>query len=225
MSYQPAYPPPQAWATQPPAPEYDGREYAALTPNLRTRSDPGARYDDAPGVPTSTPALRTPRTGLDRWSMSNWALIRQPDPYVAAGIASAPQSLASGGMLGGSQAGLRIAYNLNRAVAVNVRFSAPVDRQKLVGEAALGISWQPLAKVPVRLIAERRQALGKNGGRSDFALLAEGGVYGLPMPMDFTLDGYAQGGVVGIQARDLFADAGFAFTRPFMTRFALGAGA
>ncbi len=224
-AYQRAYAPPPTWAPEPAEVEYDGREYASLAPNLRTRARGGALFGDAPGVPTSTPTMKPPRIGPDRWSVSSWALMRQPDPLAAVTVGTAPQSLASGGVLGGSQAGMRVTYHLSPALALNARFSAPVDQQKVAGEGAFGISWQPLLKVPVRLIAERRQRLGKGGGRSDFALLAEGGVYGQLMPMNFTLEGYAQAGVVGITARDMFADGGFAFTRPFLTRFALGAGA
>jgi hypothetical protein len=222
------YAEPASWAP-PPAPlsEYDGREYAELDEFPGTRRRSGTIFGDAPGTPTFTPELKPARTGLDRWSVSSWALMRQTDPLLAAssGGVSQPVSLASSGTLGGSQAGIRVAYNFSRAIAANLRVSAPIDRQKAAGEAALGISWRPLAKVPLRFIAERRQALGSGGGRSDFALLAEGGVYGQPMPWGAQLEGYAQAGVVGIRDRDLFADGGFAVTRPLLRRFAIGGGA
>jgi hypothetical protein len=94
------------------------------------------------------------------------------------------------------------------------------------GEGSLGISWQPLKALPVRLLAERRQRLGSalGGGRDAFALLAEGGLYERPLPFGFTLDGYGQAGVIGANRRDLFADGALTATYPFMPRFAIGAG-
>lgn len=134
-------------------------------------------------------------------------------------------SLSPTGMLGGSQAGTRLTYRFNPALSASLRISGPVDRQKFAGEAALGLSWQPLQSVPVRLLAERRHAIGEGAGRNAFALLAEGGVYDRSLPYQFRLDGYAQTGVVGMRNRDLFADGGLTVTRPMLGRFALGAGA
>jgi hypothetical protein len=94
------------------------------------------------------------------------------------------------------------------------------------GEGAIGISWQPLGALPVRLLAERRQRIGPalGGGRDAFALMAEGGVYQRPVPFGLTLDGYGQAGVVGAMRRDLFADGALTATYPFMPRFAIGGG-
>ena len=44
------------------------------------------------------------------------------------------------------------------------------------------------------------------------------------MPLGFTLDGYAQGGLVGFNSRDLFVDGGIAFTRPIYRQFSGGFG-
>ena len=172
-----------------------------------------------------------PRSGFDRLSLSSWAIIRQEQPQLidlrgpAVPIGEAP--LASGGTLGGSQAGARLTWRPSRARAVNLRVSAPLrqGQQKMAGEAALGVSWQPLQSVPVRLMAERRKAIGApGGGRDAFALLGEGGVYGRALPWQFRLDGYGQAGVVGVRTRDWFVDGGVTATRPLFGRFALGAG-
>lgn len=60
---------------------------------------------------------------LGRLSLSAWALVRQPTPVILDRNASAtsPISLASGGQLGGSQAGARLTYRMNRALAANLR--------------------------------------------------------------------------------------------------------
>jgi hypothetical protein len=77
----------------------------------------------------------------------------------------------------------------------------------------------------VSITAERRQAIGQfSTGRSAFALFAEGGLYQQPLGWDLFLDGYAQGGVVGIRSRDLFADGGLAVSRPVWGRFSAGLG-
>lgn len=219
-------------APAPPLYRDDGVELASNEPYPRSRNTAVERFGernrmgaDAPGEPTSTPAL-TRNGRLDRLSVSSWALIRPADPLAAAtaGANGQPLALASNGTLGGSQAGARITYRFNRAFAASLRVSGPIEQKTAAGEAAFGVSFQPFAKIPFRLMAERRQAIGKGAGRSDFALLAEGGVFGQPMPYGFLLDGYAQGGVVGIKARDLFADGGFTLTRPLLKRFAIGAG-
>ena len=171
-----------------------------------------------------------PKGGFDRLSLSSWALVRQEKPVLD--LTGPRPVLATGGTLGGSQAGARLTWRFNRALALNLRVSAPIGQQQLQqngrrfsGEAALGVSWQPLQSVPVRLMAERRKAIGvPGGGRDGFALLAEGGVYGRALPWRFQLDGYAQTGVVGARTREWFVDGGATVTRPLMRRFAIGAG-
>ncbi len=84
---------------------------------------------------------------------------------------------------------------------------------------------QPHWSWPVWFTLERRQALGRTGGgRNAFALFAEGGVYSRPMPWQFSLDAYLQGGVVGFQSRDLFIDGGAAVSRPIYRQFSGGFG-
>ena len=91
-------------------------------------------------------------------------------------------------------------------------------------EVAAGVRWKPLANVPVALNLERRQALNRWGGRSAFALFAEGGLYQTPIFDIANLDFYAQGGVVGLKSRDLFFDAGATYTRPVWRKFSAGIG-
>lgn len=151
-----------------------------------------------------------------RWSLSAWAFVRQGDS----------ESFAAGGQLGGSQAGARFAYRLNRApdrqLALSLRLSTPL-RRPAGAEAALGISWKPGRRLPVHILAERRQALGDEG-RSAFAVTAYGGVGDVPLG-PFRIDAYAQAGLVGARSRDSFGDGSLRLSLPLGDRFGLGAGA
>lgn len=173
------------------------------------------------GPPASRAAeLAPPSAGLaGRWSASAWAFVRHGRPAPLASVAT----------LGGSQIGARLSYRLNgsaaRPLSLSVRLSSPVGR--VAGaEAALGLEWQPVRRLPLRLLAERRQALGSEG-RSAFALLVHGGVHDEPVAAGFRLDAYAQAGIVGAGHRDLFADGGVRLSLPVdeAGRVRLGAGA
>jgi hypothetical protein len=164
----------------------------------------------------STPVL--PRKRIDRLQVSAWALLRGQQGQVLG-----PSSLASGGQLGGSQAGGRLTYNFTRQIAASLRTTSDVGRRGF--EVAGGVRIQPFVHIPVWITAERRQRLGQSSsGRNAFALFAEAGVYQRPMPGRFSLDAYLQGGVVGVKSRDLFIDGAFAFTRPVYKKFSAGFG-
>jgi hypothetical protein len=135
-----------------------------------------------------------------------------------------PGSLATGGTLGGSQGGARLTYAFNRWLAASLRTTSPIGGSR-GAEVAAGIRVTPLRSIPIAITAERRQSVGRDGGgRSAFALFAEGGLYHRPMPLEFNLDAYFQAGVVGLRSRDLFADGALAFTRPIWGRFSAGFG-
>ena len=85
--------------------------------------------------------------------------------------------------------------------------------------------YQPFLNLPFSVTAERRQRFGRAGGRNDFALFAEGGLWDRPMPLGFRLDAYAQAGIVGLGARDLFGDGAFTLTRPVWRKISAGFGA
>ena len=141
-----------------------------------------------------------------RWSGSVWLLARRDD---------ASPALAPGGLLGGSQAGGRLLYRLNgdavRPLALAARVSAPLRGRGT--EAAFGLDWRPVGRLPVHLLAERRQRLD-GGGRSAFAAAIQGGG-SVALPVAARLDAYAQAGVVGLRSRDLFADGAVRFGVPF----------
>lgn len=170
----------------------------------------------APGQ--SVPATPGPPNRIDRVQLTAWALLRAQN----AGIAGT-ESLASGGSLGASQAGARLTYNFTRQVAGTLRSTSEVGRRG--GEVAAGVRVRPLQRVPLWLTAERRQRIGRyGGGRNAFAVFFEAGVYDRPMPLDFLLDSYLEGGIVGFHSRDGFVDGALTLTRPVYKQFSAGLG-
>lgn len=124
--------------------------------------------------------------------------------YLFARSGSGTPPLASAfGQLGGSQAGLRLDYALSDTVALTARATSPLAASR-GREVALGVKWRP-TRLPVDLIAERRQSLGR-GGRDAFALMATGGFGPVALPARFRLEAYGQAGVVGIKSRDAFVE-------------------
>lgn len=195
-----------------PIPSLDEWPLSALARN--SSSPLGIR---APGRGQSAPMAALPAR-LDRWQLTAWAMLRARESQV-----SAPNGLATGSTLGASQAGARIAYNVTSQIAASLRTTNTVGRRG--GEVALGARIQPVGRLPLWITAERRMALGKyGGGRNAFALFLEGGLWNRPMPMDFRLDAYLQGGVVGLRRRDAFIDGAVTFTRPVYRNFSAGFG-
>jgi hypothetical protein len=168
-------------------------------------------------VSVVSPVAGIPRVeGRSRWSVSAWLFVRR---------GSGAAALAPAGTLGGSQAGARASYRLTgrpgEGLALSLRLYAPL-RDKDAAEAALGLDWKPLRALPLRLLAERRGRLGRDG-RSAFGLTAYGGEDHVALgPLRLSV--YGQAGVVGVRRRDLFADGAARLTLP-VGRFRLGAGA
>ena len=152
--------------------------------------------------PLLTPADRPHR----RLSMSGWLLLRR----------DAAASLAPAGALGGSQAGARFLYQLNddarRPLALSGRLYAPL-RRTAGSEAAVGLDWQPSAGIPIHILAERRQRLGREG-RSAFSVTIYGGG-SATLGRGWRLDGYGQAGIVGTRSRDAFIDGSVRLSRAF----------
>ena len=214
-----------------PIPTASSRPYELPPPRRRSYYSSASALDDMPmsrlaavsmparsSIAVETPTAPPLRPRLDRLQLSSWALLRNQETGVAGS-----RSLASGGQLGASQAGARLVYNFNRQLALSARMSSEVGRRG--GEVAGGIRVQPLLGIPLWLTAERRQRIGRfGGGRNDFALFAEAGLYQRPLPWNFSLDSYLQGGVVGVKSRDLFIDGALAVTRPVYRNFSFGFG-
>ena len=152
------------------------------------------------------------RPSASRWSLSAWVYARRRE-----GAALVP-----GGLLGGSQLGARLRFHLSAPLSLSARVSAPLRRPR-GAELAVGAEWQPARSV-LRILAERRQALGSEG-RNAFSLTLHGGASAVSLPAGFRLDSYAQAGVVGARSRELFADGALRATRPVIGGLSLGAGA
>jgi hypothetical protein len=111
---------------------------------------------------------------------------------------------------------------LGGRVSVSARLSTPM-RIPAGTEAALGLDWRPARALPIHLLAERRQAVGRDG-RSALALAAYGGLDDAPIGA-LRLDAYGQAGIVGTRSRDLFADGAVRLSLPLGQRAKIGAGA
>jgi hypothetical protein len=174
----------------------------------------GDRRDSAeplPGAAGPAPAGRR-----SRWSFATWSFLRKGEAT----------PLAAGGLLGGSQAGARIAYRLNpdraRPLALTARLTSTLRRPG-AAEAALGLDWQPSSRVPIHLLGERRQRLGRDG-RSAFGITLYGGVGDAPLG-PLRVEAYAQAGIVGARSLDPFGDGAVRLSLPLGGRLRLGAGA
>lgn len=152
----------------------------------------------------------------DRWSGAAWMLLRRETTL--------PPSRAS--RLGGAQAGLRIDYRLAPRSHIDPALYGRVSSAlgaPAAAEAAIGFAARPLPAVPVSVAVERRQALS-DGGRSDFALLAYGGVSDRAIGPSLRIHGYGQAGVVGVDDRDAFVDGEVRIGTPLRPRLNVGAG-
>jgi hypothetical protein len=158
-------------------------------------------------------ALASKSPQVSQLSASGWMLLRR----------GSGAQLAPGGTLGGSQAGARLSYRVTERLALSGRLYSPVGDGD-GAEAALGLEWQPIRGVPVRLLAERRQAIGRDG-RSAFSLTAHGGISGSKVAGPFRLDAYVQAGIVGLRSRDLFVDGSARLGMPISSDLSLAASA
>jgi hypothetical protein len=190
---------------------------AALVPPAL--ASPAATAGALPPPPAAFAARLAPvpgRARAGRWSLSAWAFVRRGD--------RAP--LAAAGLLGGSQAGARLAFRLNRdrtrPLALSARLSAPL-RRPAGAEAALGLDWRPAGRLPVHFLAERRQALGREG-RSAFVLTLYVGVSDTRVGR-LRLDAYAQAGVAGMRSLDPFGDGSARLSATLGDGLRVGAGA
>jgi hypothetical protein len=151
----------------------------------------------APALAMTPPlpgARAAPSAVGSRWSGSAWLLLRGGQG-IAPGL--------SGGQLGGAQAGIRVAYTLDkpRRLAIVARVATPL---KGIGrEVSLGIEWQP-THLPLKLVAEQRVAL--DHGHGGPALGVIGGTGPAPLAAGFDLATYGQAGAVHRDRLEPFAE-------------------
>lgn len=172
-------------------------QVVSVSVTVGSPAEPAVKAVSTQGALT-VPAPPKPR-GPGRWSGSAWAIAR---PSGTGGGLGASQ-------LGGSQAGARLAYALGagRRVAVVGRVATALEG--CCREAALGVEWRP-GRLPVRLFAEQRFAIGKGRGGPSAGVI--GGVYEA-LPHGFRLEAYGQAGVIGRDRVEGFADGAVRTTR------------
>lgn len=181
---------------------------ARLLPAISARAGRSAvatgepMWQHAPVAAHAEPGQGKPfwiRRQLAGWSLGGWA-------YVHGGDQPSPEGIAAASQLGGSQAGLRLAYGFGDTGRVRAYGRATMAiRRTEQREVALGLAFAPLPRFPVDLAVERRIAAGQEG-RSAFAVMVSGGVGDVSLPGGFRLDAYGQAGVVGARRRDGFVD-------------------
>ena len=169
---------------------------------------PSAAPVPAPAAVPVAPPAPAGQPRHDRWSGSAWGLWRDGS--------TTPASVVPVGRLGGSQAGLRVDYDLTPTamsrIAAYGRVSTAMNRPA-APEGALGIAWQPARSVPISLAAERRIALSKDA-RDANALLVVGGLAPTPVVPGLEAEAYAQAGMVGFRRKDLFIDGKVSLLSP-----------
>jgi hypothetical protein len=132
-----------------------------------------------------------------RWSGSAWAALR--------GGGGAFNT----GQLGGSQAGVRIVYALDRHWSAVARIAAPIGATGT--EASLAVEWRP-GRLPLRLVAERRVLL--DSGRQGTAVGVVGGFGPAPIGRGVRAEGYVQAGVIRRDTNAAFVDGSLKIRRP-----------
>lgn len=159
-----------------------------LAPGATPPSDP----QHSAASPSPAPVIRH-----DRFALSAWLLARNGNGALA---------LSGQAALGGSQAGVRAGWRLDRVGRIEAfaRLSS-AGRPGNGAEGALGLALRPHPRLPVQLVVERRQALAGDGGRSAFAAYAVGGIDSARAG-PLLVDAYGAAGVVGSRSRNLFAE-------------------
>nr|WP_246352457.1 hypothetical protein [Sphingomonas xinjiangensis] len=183
------------WRSDPPA---ELEKIATLAPRFTVLGP------SVPAAPASYAALALWPDHLhplpDRWSAAAWAVARS-----GTGLGAAP----GGSQLGGSQAGVRVAWLLSPSarLAVFGRVTAPLRGRG--AEAALGLDWQP-TKAPLRLVVERRAGL--DGIKAGFGAGVVGGTDHAVAP-GFRLETYGQAGIIQRTRLEPYADGAARLTR------------
>lgn len=169
------------------------RVEAAIPSGAGTSAIPVAPPQVLPPFPTPADARR--------WRASLW-LAARGDRGIGA---------VAGGQIGGAQAGARIAWSIDtpRRIAVIARLTTPLRGRGQ--EGALGVEWQPVARIPVRLVAEHRIALDSGKHAPGVGVL--GGVDAHPVLRGFALEAYGQAGALRRARLEPYADGAARVTR------------
>lgn len=127
--------------------------------------------------------------------------------------------LISDGLLGGSQAGVRLTYRVSDSprIALSARLATPLANRGT--EGAVGLDWQPI-RLPVHVIAEHRFALDHGQGGATLGVI--GSVGPQAVTPGVTIEGYAQAGLIGRRRPDGFADGSLRLTTSVHTSHGSG---
>ncbi|HYD25451.1 MAG TPA: hypothetical protein VEB68_11705 [Croceibacterium sp.] len=165
-----------------------------------------------PGVPAAAPALAAlpPRapSALSRWSADGWLLLRRD---------TASPLLSGRPSYGRSQAGAVVRFALAPSSPLgpqaHVRASSALAGAR-ERELAAGLSFRPVAPVPVRLVAEARASETARGTELRPAAYAVTEFAPLDLPLGMRGEAYAQAGYVGGAFATPFADGQARIERP-----------
>jgi hypothetical protein len=211
---QPSPPQPSPYATSAQVVADPERVQMALLALVQYGAPATIGFSTMPLPPVAQPD-HLPRSP-SRWSASAW-LVARP----GAGLGAAPGA----SQLGGSQAGLRIAYMLlpEQRLAAFARVVTP--RRGKGAEASLGLEWQP-TQAPVRLAVEQRVGLDGTKGGPGIGVIA--GFDG-PVASGFRLESYGQAGAIRRNRTEPYADGAVRATHTLAegggVRLAFGGGA
>jgi hypothetical protein len=180
----------------------------ATTDLINTHGN-GSANDSGIHAPALSPLPQSAHpTHANRWRASAWLLWRP-------GGSTASKTIPAG-QLGGSQAGLRLDYDIAPNAASRMtaygRITSALKRPT-APEAAIGLSIQPVRTVPITFAAERRIALD-DSARNANSIMAVGGFGPQPIAPSLLAEAYAQTGIVGFRQRDAFIDGKFSLTSP-----------
>ena len=179
-------------------------QWLPALPQPRERAATGRRLtkrEEMPVVAQGAGRTYWANRQLAGWSLGGWVFMRPGDEGASSG------GIAAASQLGGSQAGLRLAYGFGDSGAVRAYGRATMalarPRQR---ELAFGFAVAPVPQIPVDVAVEQRLAIG-NQGRTALAVMAAGGVGDVALPGRFRFEAYGQAGFVGARQRDGFVDA------------------
>jgi hypothetical protein len=195
--------PPAHWPAtlmqQPAAIPASAPSHAALASPPQSAIPSHAQASFEAGVPVTPPPHRA-----SRWSGSAWLVARS---------GSGAGSGFTGPQLGGSQAGVRIAYALGPRLAIAARVASPLGAGQR--DAAIGLEWRP-TRLPIRLVAEQRFTLGAGRGGPTVGVI--GGFGPLPVSHGLRAEGYGQAGYIARgSGGEGFADGAVRLSHPLGT--------
>lgn len=172
----------------------------AVLPFMTGGADMGSGSTPRATLPEPAPAGLPPQPEpgrSSRWSASGWAIVRDG----GGGSLLTP-------LLGGSQAGVRVAYRLDDSgrIAMFARAATPLKNGP--AELAAGAQWRP-TRAPVTVYAEVRATDGQ--AYPAVGLFGGGAV---ALPARFRLEGYGQAGLIDRDGISGFGDAQVRVVRP-----------